>query len=140
MAAKKRRGLTAIAKDTSMKEMANDPDEAVEILEARRKQKVADGSAEYVNTPGELVQAVEARQKPKKQANRKKLTLDIPAELIREIRVACLELPPKLTGGGPSGFVARAAEAYLEELRAQHNGGARFESEDEPRIPKGPKK
>ena len=121
MAAKKRRGLTALA---SEKELANDPAEAIALLEARREREAAG----------------EAPPKPKKQANRKKLTLDIPAELIREIRVACLELPPKLTGGGPSGFVARAAEAYLEELRAQHNGGARFESEDEPRIPKGPKK
>jgi hypothetical protein len=121
VAAKKRRGLTALATE---KEMANDPDEAIAILEARRERE----------------SAVEAPPKPKKQANRKKLTLDIPADLIREIRVACLELPPKLTGGGPSGFVARAAEAYLEELRAQHNGGFRFESEDDPRIPKGPKK
>ena len=67
------------------------------------------------------------------------LTLDIDGDLIREVRVACMELPPKLTGGGPSGFVSRAVERYLAELRKQHNRGKPFESDEDPRIPRGPK-
>ena len=105
---------------------------------------------ESTNTPEELEAAVRAARspdpklepapKPKKQPNRKKLTLDIDGALIREVRVACVELPPKLTGGGPSGFVSRAVEKYLAELRAEHNQGEPFESDEEPQIPRGPKR
>jgi len=98
------------------------------------------------DTPAELEAAVEARRgeaaepaQPKKQPNRKKLTLDIEADLIREVRVACVELPPKLTGGGPSGFVSRAVEAYLASLRSKYNDGEPFASDEEPRIPRGPR-
>ena len=120
MAGRKRKSLSALA---APKESANTPEE----LEA---------SVRAARSPDPEPQPA----KPKKQPNRKKLTLDIDGDLIREVRVACMELPPKLTGGGPSGFVSRAVEKYLAELREEHNQGEAFESDEEPRIPRGPKR
>lgn len=112
------------------KDMADTPDEAIAILEARRS-GAGDEPAD---------EAAPATKAKKKQPNRQKLTLDIDRGLIREVRVACLELPPKLTGGGPSGFVARALESYLAELREKWNDGEPFESDEDPRVPRGPKR
>lgn len=75
---------------------------------------------------------------PSLKKDRGRMTIEIRADLVREIRVACVELPPKVTGGGPSAFFEQAAEAYLETLRKEHNGGDRFEAEEEPRMRKGP--
>ena len=118
MAAKKREGIAAVA---TPKGSAPPPEDLEAAVRAKRAEP-------------------EPAAKPKRQPNRKKLTLDIDGELIREVRVACMELPPKLTGGGPSGFVSRAVEKYLAELRENHNQGERFESDEEPQIPRGPKR
>jgi hypothetical protein len=70
---------------------------------------------------------------------RTKATFDIPDALLRELRVAVSELPPKHVPGGLSGLVARGIEAELDRLRRAHNGGQPFESESsEVHAPKGP--
>ena len=64
---------------------------------------------------------------------RGKLTVDIGADLLHELRVMSLDLPPRAIGGSLSSLVANAVKERLQELRDQYNGGKPFET-DEPVV------
>ena len=71
---------------------------------------------------------VAAAEKAEAKPKRSKLTVDLPADLVAEVRAATMELPPRAIGGSLSGLVETALRRELERLRAEHNDGKPFES------------
>ena len=72
-----------------------------------------------------------AAKKTKKKlaaSTRSKATFDLPADLLRELRVVSVELPPRAIGGSLSGLVEEALRKRLKELRAKYNDGRPFKA------------
>ncbi len=61
-------------------------------------------------------------------SKRSKATYDLPADLLRELRVVSVELPPRAIGGSLSGLVEQALRKRLKELRAKYNDGRPFKA------------
>ena len=61
-------------------------------------------------------------------SKRSKATFDLPADLLRELRVVSVELPPRVIGGSLSGLVEQALRKRLKELRTKYNDGRLFKA------------
>ena len=79
--------------------------------------------------------AEKADAKPK----RSKLTADLSAEIVDEVRAATVSLPPKVIGGSLSGLVEVALRRELERLRDEHNDGKPFKASGEVRKGRPPR-
>jgi hypothetical protein len=84
-----------------------------------------------------------AKKKAKRLAasKRSKATFDLPADLLHELRVVSVELPPRAIGGSLSGLVEQALRKRLKELRAKYNDGRPFKARGpvEPRKGRPPR-
>ena len=70
-------------------------------------------------------------------SRRSKATFDLPADLLRELRVVSVELPPRVIGGSLSGLVEHARRKRLKELRAKYNDGRPFKAREPVETRKG---
>jgi hypothetical protein len=61
-------------------------------------------------------------------SNRSKATFDLPADLLHELRVVSVELPPRAIGGSLSGLVEQALRKRLKGLRDKYNNGRPFKA------------
>ena len=70
---------------------------------------------------------------------RTKMTTDIDADLLRELRVVSLEVPLRAIGGSLSALTERALRGELAALRQKYNRGKRFEAEGPVHARRGPR-
>ncbi len=82
---------------------------------------------------------VAAAEKADAKPKRSKLTADLPAELVNEVRAATVSLPPRVIGGSLSGLVEVALRRELERLRKEHNDGKPFNAAGEVRKGRPPR-
>ncbi len=61
-------------------------------------------------------------------SKRSKATFDPTADLLHELRVVSVELPPRVIGGSLSGLVEQALRKRLTELRAKYNDAQPFKA------------
>ena len=69
-----------------------------------------------------------ATRKRAATSQRSKATFALPADLLRELRVASIDLPPRVIGGSISGLVEQALRKRLKELRTKYNDGRPFKA------------
>ena len=82
---------------------------------------------------------VAAAKKADAKPKRSKLTSDLPAELVNEVRAATVSLAPRDIGGSLSGLVEVALRRELERLRKEHNDGKPFKASGEVRKGRPPR-
>ena len=70
---------------------------------------------------------------------RSKATFDIDADLLDELRVASVMLPPEAVGASLSALAERALRRELQRLRDEFNRGRPFPTPATVRARKGPK-
>ena len=69
---------------------------------------------------------------------RSKATFDIPADLLAELRVASVMLPPEAVGANLSALAESALRQELQRLRDEFNEGEPFPTPSQVRARKGP--
>ena len=117
--------MTARKKRPSLKSMGGSVAAAKANLEALKRGEEPEPDARH-----RLEEEPAPEEKPA-PPDRSKATFDLPADLLREMRVLSFEVPPRAIGGSLSGLVELAVRGELEKLRAKFNEGKPFES-DEP--------
>ena len=70
---------------------------------------------------------------------RSKATFDVPADLLDELRVASVMLPPEAVGTSLSALAESALRRELQRLRDEFNRGKPFPTPAKVRARKGPK-
>ena len=81
----------------------------------------------------------DAAPRPGPNVKRPKLTVDLPAELLAELRAAAVSLPPREIGGSLAGLAERALRREVERLRKRWNDGEPFDAKGPVRRGRPPK-